>query len=575
LVETKNASSPRGLVNTFKSCTMSTSSRKSTDNSSTSSHGVLQEVRTGRIKSVFGPGIKSAIYKTPISGCIKVTKLGCDGDQQACHEHGGPDKALLQYCSAHYDAWKTEIPESKELVGPGAFGENLVAAGVDENDVCIGDVICIGEEVLISVCEPRQPCYMLNHRFKVKDMSKRAQDSGRTGWYCRVLREGYIRAGDEMVLVARPNPEWAVRRVQHYLYRDRRNEDAMKELIELNGLGQSIKDLFANRLRKQMEDEEARLKGGDEEFKGTWSDYLVAEKSYETPRILSLVFQAKIPVEEGPKVAVPGSHVRLKLDEKLVRAYSVVYGDQNRFELGIALSDTSRGGSKYIHQTLKVGDTFSISEITTTFPLHEAADRHIFIAGGIGLTAFISAAKECEEKAWPYHLHYLVRNTTDVAFMRYLSQFANNFTLYDKSNGRVCDLTRILRKADSLSHIYCCGSQRLMDDVKRTAKACGLNDENVHFEAFEVDASGDPFTACLQKSNKTIKVEGRQTLLNVLRDVGLDISSSCEVGNCGTCRVDVLQGRIEHRGSGLMEWEKGNSMLSCVSRGIGNIVLDI
>jgi len=539
-----------------------------------SSLSVLQEVRTGCIKPVFYPGIKSAIYKAPVNGGVKVTRLGCDGDQHAFQGHGGPDKALLQYCSTHYGSWKTELPECKELFEPGAFGENLVAAEADENHVCIGDVIRIGEEVLISVCEPREPCYMLNHRFRVEDMSKRAQDSGRTGWYLRVLKEGYIQAGDKMVLVARPNPEWTIRQIQRCLYRDMMNEDVMRKLIDLDGLGEEVKALFAHRLRKHMEGQERRLKGGEEKSKQIWSDYRVVRKSHETPSIVNVVFQAILPVD-NPKAAQPGSHVRLKLGGPLVRAYSVVSGNENRFELGVELSATSRGGSEYIHHALKGGDTLSVSEMTTTFPLHDSADRHIFIAGGIGLTAFISAAKECEERAWPYHLHYLVRNSADVAFSRLLNQFGDKVTIYDKSVGKRCDLFELLRKAGSLSHIYCCGSKRLMDSVKQTAKKCGLNDEHIHFEAFETNNSGDPFTAILRKSNKAVKVERRQTLLGVLRHVGLDISSSCEVGNCGTCRINVLDGRIDHRGTGLLEWEKGKFMLSCVSRGIGDVFLDL
>ncbi|TLD37161.1 hypothetical protein E2P81_ATG03973 [Venturia nashicola] len=538
-------------------------------------HGILKEIRTGKTQAVFGPGLRSAIYKTPRQERVYISKLGAKGDEQTFHKHGGPEKALLQYCSAHYSRWKTELPDSKGLFSPGGFGENLVCDAVSEEDVCIGDVIRIGDDVLASVTEPRAPCYKLNHRFKVKDMSKRSQDSGRTGWLYRILREGFIQAGDEMVLIERPNPKWSVRRVQHFLYEDMRNEEAMKEMVELEGLGKDIVSIFANRLMKGLESHESRLRGPDEEeFKGAWADYVVAKKSYETPRILSVVFDAKIPVQE-PRVAEPGSHIRVKLGGDLVRAYSVVTGDQNRFELGIALSERSRGGSEFIHQTLKIGDVLCISEITTSFPLHEKAGRHIFVAGGIGLTAFILAAKECEAKGWPYHLHYLVRSSTDIAFQRYLSKFGDNVTIHNKGTGKSCDLTAIMHEADSLTHVYCCGSKRLMDAIKNEAGVWGLTERNVHFEAFEVDASGNPFTATLKKSDKIIRVEGRQTLLDVLRDAGLEVDSSCEVGNCGSCRVEVLDGHIDHRGSGLMDWEKCTAMLSCVSRGIGSIVVDI
>jgi len=101
------------------------------------------------------------------------------------------------------------------------------------------------------------------------------------------------------------------------------------------------------------------------------------------------------------------------------------------------------------------------------------------------------------------------------------------------------------------------------------------NRGRLHFEKFEISTSGDPFTAQLAESKKKIEVNGEQTLLDALREAGLDVPSSCEAGNCGTCRVGVKGGRIEHRGTGLTEDEKCSSMLSCVSRGIGDIVLEL
>jgi MOSC domain-containing protein YiiM/ferredoxin-NADP reductase len=550
------------------------SSEQGSPTSSVASFGVLQEVRTGRIKPVFDSGVRSAIFKTPVDGPVRVTKLGCEGDEQAYKFHGGPDKALLWYCSSHYDKWKTELSQIEHNFQNGAFGENLVAAGIDEGDVCLGDVFRIGKEVLISIREPRQPCHNLNRRFEMSNMANRSQNTGRTGWYCSVVEEGFIQAGDEIVLVARPNPIWTVRQVQHYLYKDMLNDEAMKQLANLDSLGQEIRDLFANRLMRIMEDQNDRLHGGADEGTAMWSDYTIAEKLIQTPRILSIKLRAKVLVEKS-RPGQPGSHVRLKLGGDLVRAYSVVSGDQNCFELGIQLSDTSKGGSAFIHNSLRVGDELSASQFANYFPLHENADRYVFIAGGIGLTAFIAATKMCEANHWPYHLHYLVRNSNDIAFTRYLGKLGNNVTIYDKSAGKTCDVGRLLSKTDSMSHVYCCGSPRLMDLVKGKAKDYGLDEANVHFEAFEVATTGDPFTVNLQNSKKTIKVPGRKTLMNALREAGLEISSSCEVGNCGTCRVGVLGGRIDHRGTGLRDWEKGESMLSCVSRGIGEIVLDM
>lgn len=113
-----------------------------------------------------------------------------------------------------------------------------------------------------------------------------------------------------------------------------------------------------------------------------------------------------------------------------------------------------------------------------------------------------------------------------------------------------------------------------MEGVTAAARANNIPSANVHFEAFQTATSGDPFTVEIANRGETIEVGSNQTLLEALRDCGLDIPSSCETGNCATCRVNVCEGRIEHRGTGLMESEKGSAMLSCVSRGIGRIVIE-
>ncbi|EXJ65899.1 uncharacterized protein A1O5_10875 [Cladophialophora psammophila CBS 110553] len=193
----------------------------------------LLEVRTGRVRPVFGINVQSAIFKNVRPGPVTVNKLGCEGDQHAFELHGGPDMALLQYSTLHYHRWKEELPQSAHLFVPGGFGENLVEMTL-----------------------PRQPCFKLNHRFQVKDISKRSQDLFRTGWLYRILKEGMVQAGDDMTLLERPNPEWTIAKVQHYLYHDMRNEKAMKQLVEVGELGAEACTIFANRLKKQYEDQE-------------------------------------------------------------------------------------------------------------------------------------------------------------------------------------------------------------------------------------------------------------------------------------------------------------------------------
>ncbi|KAJ5764794.1 hypothetical protein N7520_004353 [Penicillium odoratum] len=532
----------------------------------------LIEVRTGKAKPVFGLPIQSAIFKSVRYGSTPVSKLGCRGDEHVYEFHGGPDKALLQYCSRHYDTWGQELPGNAHLFRLGGFGENLVAQKANERNTCIGDIVRIGN-VVAQVSLPRQPCYKLNHRFQEKNMSRLTQERFRTGWYYRILQEGSIKAGDDIVLLERPHPKWTVARVQHYLYIEKENMDMMKELAELVSLGMEIRNIFGNRLKKKFENQEQRLLGNGAMALDMWTDYRLAQKKKETPTVTSFVFQALEP-RESPQKVQPGTHVRLKLGGRLIRAYSVVEGTQNRFTLGVALDpQTSRGGSLYLHRTLNEGDTATISKFSTTFPLAIEADRHVLIAGGVGITGLLASARELQQKGLAYHLHYVVRSD-EVAFKPYIEQLGSNVTIYFKDD-RPFDVSKVLQQTDSNAHIYCCSGERLMNAVRDTAKELGFPEQNMHFESFQAKTTGDPFTAELAESEQEVEVAGGESLLDALRSAGFDIPSTCETGNCGTCRVGVRKGRIEHRGTGLVGNEKDTAMLSCVSRGIGSIVLDL
>jgi MOSC domain-containing protein YiiM/ferredoxin-NADP reductase len=536
---------------------------------------VLLEVRTGKIQPLHELPVWSGICKDLRNGPVKVSTLGCEGDEHAFRP-GDVDKALMHYCSQHYPFWRSEQAQSAHHFTLGSFGENLVSSCANERNICIGDVLSIGEEVLVQVSEPRRPCFKLNHRFHVKNMARLSQDLGRTGWYYRVIRGGNIRQGDQIVLRKRSYPKWTIANVQKYLYHDIRNTGAMQELVEVEPLGKETRTIFVNRLKKNsVESHHHQLTGSEERAVRRWTPYRIVSKSLEARRICSFVLEA---LEQPQRVyeVEPGSHVRLKFKNgRFQRAYSIVHGDNSRFELGIALETNSRGGSKYLHNTAKVGDVVSVGLITTSFPLAALADHHILIAGGIGITAFVVAATQMHASGESFELHLAVRSADDVPFKRYLEPLGSNIVIHDKSEGQSLDIKQVISTANANTHVYCCGSQRMMDGVASAAELNGHAKENVHYEPFEAETSGEPFTVELAVSNEVIDVPSERTLLDVLRDAGIDMPSSCEVGSCGTCLVNVKKGLIQHRGIGLMDLEKENSMLSCVSRGVGQIVLEL
>ncbi|MFP5503622.1 MAG: MOSC domain-containing protein [Candidatus Sericytochromatia bacterium] len=149
----------------------------------------------------------TGFFKAPVAGPVWLGAEGLEGDGVADRRvHGGPEKAVLVYGAPHYPAWEHELGL---VLPPGAFGENFTVSGQTEAEVCLGDIYAVGE-ALVEVAQPRQPCWKLSRRWRVPDLAVRVQASGRTGWYLRVHREGRVAAGDRLILLDRPHPEWTV-----------------------------------------------------------------------------------------------------------------------------------------------------------------------------------------------------------------------------------------------------------------------------------------------------------------------------------------------------------------------------
>ena len=158
----------------------------------------------------------SGIYKTPVEGPVWLGTFNLAGDEQAdLRVHGGRDKAVMVYPAAHYPRWNAEVQLG---LGPGAVGENFTVEGLDEETVCLGDRYEVGE-ALVEVSQPRQPCWKLAKKWNRADLPKRVVQTGRTGWYLRVLREGRVAAGDPMKLVSRPAGAPSIADMNRQLYR--------------------------------------------------------------------------------------------------------------------------------------------------------------------------------------------------------------------------------------------------------------------------------------------------------------------------------------------------------------------
>ncbi|WP_434646350.1 MOSC domain-containing protein [Achromobacter piechaudii] len=222
----------------------------------------IDALLTGTVRPLGDSGRDSGIDKHPVSAPLWLGAEGLRGDEQADRRfHGGPEKALHHYARDHYPGWLAELGERAILAAPGAFGENISTSGLTEADVCVGDVFRAGT-ALIQVSQARQPCWKLDHRFGQRGMAARVQASGRTGWYYRVLQEGWLCAGDTLALCERPHPQWSLARVQDVLNRRVLDTDVLHALAALPELSPNWRALFEKRAEAgQVEDWTRRLEG--------------------------------------------------------------------------------------------------------------------------------------------------------------------------------------------------------------------------------------------------------------------------------------------------------------------------
>ncbi|EIE9607308.1 MOSC domain-containing protein [Vibrio parahaemolyticus] len=222
--------------------------------------GVVKAVLAGKTVP-YAHGAQSAINKQVLPERQHATELGFTSDEQGDPRfHGGIQKALHIYPSEHYPIWQQELGERTIFQSAGGFGENISSDGVTESTICLKDKIRIGS-TLLEVSQGRMPCWKLNVRFDQHDMARRLQDTLRTGWYFRVLEEGDIGAGDEIILCERPYPEWPLARIMGAVFAGCLDRKELTQLSELP-LVESWGKLVERRLETgEVEDWEMRLVG--------------------------------------------------------------------------------------------------------------------------------------------------------------------------------------------------------------------------------------------------------------------------------------------------------------------------
>ncbi|CAK1361371.1 hypothetical protein CB0940_03244 [Cercospora beticola] len=533
--------------------------------------GVVLQLRTGK-KQAFGP-TQSAINKLQVEGSIFAGKTGLDGDEHVYKHHGGIDRAIHQYNPDHYADWRAEEPPAPALFDIGGFGENLTTTNMNEENVCVGDLYRLGEEIILQVSEPRNPCYKLNIRFQWPRVLKRVQRTGRVGWNFRVLQTGYVKKGDTISLLERPHPKWSVMNVQRAIKGKAVPLSLVEECSELEVLTSKFRDMALHRLRSSPK------------------RYAVTKIEQVTPRVKQLTFSLldTLKLSNSDFEDFAFAQLRFGPDLSLSRSYSIVSGNMKTFCLGVALDDQSRGGSAYLHQQLRVGD--EVQMVPGDSPKAVADEKscekdgsiahRLIIIGDIGVTAFLPKIKSWQQQGVPLSIHYAVRSDADAAYANDLPKQPT--TTYSKTRNERLEVESIIPPPSSKTKLYCCGPARLMQACKQLTDKLGYPENMVHFEDFTAprgDDLGDPFEVEVDepdtKRKETLVVPSDKTLLQVLHEAGFDnVMSSCETGGCGACKVTLCAGKVAYNSQVLSEEEKKTAMQSCVDRGVGKIKIEI
>lgn len=301
---------------------------------------------------------------------------------------------------------------------------------------------------------------------------------------------------------------------------------------------------------------------------------------WEAPNILSYELRSEDGGELPPFTA--GAHIDLTLPNGLVRSYSLLnsQAERHRYVIAVQKDRASRGGSKWMHENLRVGDVLPVGAPRNNFALDEGAEKSIFIAGGIGITPILSMIGRLTAIGREWQLFYCTRTRSGTPFLSVLEAMPQVRLNFDEEpGGRMLDIEAVVRSVPLGGHLYCCGPIPMLDAFERAAK--DMERASVHVEYFtakEPPAKEGGFTVVLAQSGRELAVPAGKSILDTLRDNGLDIRFSCTEGICGTCETKVLEGIPDHRDRILTDSERASNrtmMICCSGSRSEKLVLDL
>ncbi|MGF6638335.1 MOSC domain-containing protein [Paraburkholderia sp. MM6662-R1] len=566
-----------------------------------------------------GRTVHTGIWKIPVRGRCRAGRLNLDGDGQGdLAGHGGEQRAVFVYQIESSRYWQVELKRND--LAYGQFGENFTIEGLPDSDVCIGDRYRIGD-ALFEVTQPRVTCYRVGIRMDEPRMPALLTSSGRPGFYFRVLQEGEVGAGDEIVKVGEAKEHMSVAQVNALLYSAHHPRDQLERALRIEALSPGWRWSFEALLKSGAKRGNAGLApaAASNPVAPGFRPLTVTAIEPESADVLSLSFKSADGQPLQP--ALPGQYVVLRLQrtagaQPLFRSYSISGGrSPESYRISVKIEPNGAAGI-YLKQHVRVGDTIDASAPRGSFVLKPGDGPVVLLSAGIGATPVLSmlhalsAAHSTRQVLWLHAAHDGQHHPFAAEARRLIPTLAHgrSYVCYSTPDTRdrksvdfdatghlsqaVLNEAGVTRDAD----IYLCGPMRFMDDMKAALAGLGVAPERIHAEIFNGGESLNPgIVGEARRSPHLPKDDANtgplvsfarsgiaahwnpsvyQSILELAEACDVPVRWACRTGVCHNCESGLVSGAVAYRPEPLDQPAEGN-LLVCCSQPVRDIVVDL
>lgn len=437
-----------------------------------------------------GKTVYTGIWKTPVEGPVMVRRLNIDGDGQGdLAGHGGEQRAVMVYQVESYDFWKTYL--GRDDLEPGNFGENFTITGLADDEVCIGDRYRIGDAEF-EVTQPRVTCFRVGMRLNEPRMPNLLVSQRRPGFYFRVISEGVVRAGDDIVRTRRGRHELSVADVDALLYLPNRDNEQLREAVDVPALSPGWQQSFRDLLAEPGSDAAPPI-GIEPPWVG-FRPLRVTDIHRESPQVLSIRLESEDHTALPPPL--PGQYLPVRLpgagEPAPLRSYSLS-GDPAAGVYRISVKREDHGlVSRWLHANAQPGSVIEAAAPRGDFYLAEGGEPVVLLSAGIGATPVLAmlhalSAAHSGRDVWWVHS---TRNPQTLVFAQEVAALVDSLphatarVFYTETQGRLNQQSIAGLGLPPSATVYLCGPTQFMADARDCLIAVGFDAQRIHSELF-------------------------------------------------------------------------------------------